>query len=101
MGVDPESFADEIEAEQEAAIPFEVLAENWSSVKVFLSCATQWRKLIPPMGGALIYEGLHYSGVRDVIWSHGHDGEKARMIFADVQVMERAAIDAFNDRADK
>ena len=75
--------------------------ENWPSVLVFLSCATQWRRTMPPMGGSLIYDGLIYSGIRDVIWAHGHTGKTAREIFMDVQTMERAAIPELNKAANK
>lgn len=44
------------------------------------------------MGGDVIHMGLIYSEVRHVIWAHGHTGWRARQIFADVQLMERAAL---------
>lgn len=53
------------------------------------------------MGGSLIYDGLIYSGIRDVIWAHGHTGKTAREIFMDVQTMERAAIPELNKAANK
>lgn len=53
------------------------------------------------MTGHMITEGLDYQGVRDVLWAHGHHGDKAREIFADVQIMEYAAIEALADEQAK
>jgi hypothetical protein len=77
------------------------MEENWPSVQVFLACRTQWRRIIAPMTGHMITEGLDYQGVRDVLWAHGHHGDKARDIFADVQIMEYAAIEALADEQAK
>lgn len=73
--------------------------ENWESVMVFLGCATQWRRILPPMGGALIYEGLIYSGVSAVIDAYGHAGKRASEIFQDVQIMEAAALAKLQQQA--
>lgn len=68
---------------------------------VFLGCSTQWRFQLPAMGGGIIHEGMIYSGVRDVIWAHGHTGDRAREIFVDVQIMERAALAKLKEQAEK
>lgn len=46
------------------------------------------------MSGHMITEGLDYQGVRSVLWSQGHHGNRAREIFADLQIMESATIEA-------
>lgn len=93
QGIPAELFHDAIEAEREAEKPFEVDHENHDVVLLFLRCATQWRKIVPPMGGKVIYQGLDYPGIDIVIRRSGYRGARADAVFADLQTMERAALD--------
>ena len=65
---------------------------------VFLSCQTQWRREFAGMSGELIWQGMDYQGVAIVIRMMGHKGQKASEVFADLQVMEAAALSALNKR---
>jgi hypothetical protein len=82
------------EAAPEGAL--EVWPANWDALLVFLACATQWRKIIPPMGGSILFDGLRYTEVATVIRMQGHEGTRAGEIFSDVQTMESAALEVLN-----
>ena len=82
------SVAVEDEAAEEGVA---VWAENWLSVTAFLDCGTQWRA-VAGLGG-VVWLGLDYSGV-DVVLRRREAGAA---VFADVQVMERAALAAFDE----
>lgn len=76
---------------------FEVMPCNWTSVCAFLACETQWR-VVPMMAGgmaalgtSLIWLGLDYAAV-DIVLRRSSVPDTA---FADLQVMERAALDVF------
>ena len=73
-----------------------VWPENWPTVLVFLALQTQWRRDVPPMGGALIWQGLDYPATETVIRLQGHRGRAAREIFSGIQIMEAAALKLLN-----
>lgn len=50
------------------------------------------------MSGELIWQGMDYPGVATVIRMMGHKGQKASEVFADIQIMEAAALPALNKR---
>jgi hypothetical protein len=67
----------------------EVWEENWQSVSFFLDyCATQWRT---GMGGAT---GLDYTAVIASLRTLRIGRERFDEVFADVRVMESAALEA-------
>ncbi len=70
---------------------FDVLSTNWDSFCAFLDCATQWRIL----GGlaGLSWLGLDYAGVDVVLRRRGY----ADKVFADLQLMERAALEVIRE----
>ena len=76
---------------------FEVMPCNWSSVCAFLACETQWRAVPMTVGNmaaiatSVIWLGLDYSAA-DVVLRRVAGGD---LVFADVQIMERAALDVF------
>jgi hypothetical protein len=74
----------------------EVWPENWDALLVFLACQTQWVREIPAMASKILWSGLSYHGVAVVIKMHGYRGKKARELFSDVQIMERAALAVLN-----
>jgi hypothetical protein len=63
---------------------------------VFLACHTQWRKEVPGMASEWVWHGLRYDGCECVIRNMGFKGQKAREIFLDLQLMERAALPILN-----
>ncbi|KRB58456.1 hypothetical protein ASE04_27470 [Rhizobium sp. Root708] len=81
--VDPSLVTDE------ASEAFKVFALNWDSVTAFLACETQWRVIAG--SSALIWTGFDYSSV-DVVLRRF---DFAPAIFADLQVMELAALAVF------
>lgn len=81
--VDPSLIADP------ASEAFAVFTPNWDSVTAFLACETQWRVIAGPSG--LIWTGFDYAGA-DVVLRRF---EFANTIFADLQVMELAALSVF------
>ena len=80
---------DEILAEQ---TEFAVWPENFESVILFCSLGTQWN--IAPMGG---FTGLNYGSVEAVLRINQVEDMPAK--FADIHVMERAALQIFSQAA--
>lgn len=72
---------------------FEVHPANWPSMIAFLACDTQWR-VAATMAG-LIWLGLDYQGVDIVLRRSALDDPDA--VFADLQVMEAAALDVLQE----
>lgn len=70
---------------------FEVLEENEQVLRLFITCATQWRV---GSGGAV---GLDYSAVIQVMKLYSI--KNRRSVFEDLQVMEAAALAKLNDKA--
>ncbi len=66
---------------------FEVLPENWTIVRTFIRCATQWNYA----GMAGVRVGLNYPGVDAVLRLALPEAERAE-VFAGLQVMEYAAV---------
>ncbi len=66
---------------------------NWKSVCAFLDCQTQWRAVATLAG--VVWLGLDYQAV-DVVMRR-LDLDSA--VFADIQVMEREALDVFAEAA--
>ena len=68
---------------------FEVWSVNWDSLTAFLACETQWRAAATMAG--LFWLGLDYAAV-DVVLRRLAAPDA---VFADLRVMERAALAAF------
>lgn len=69
---------------------FEVWPENWPTLELFDRLGTQWRW--DGMSGRCL--GLNYGGVETLLRLEGV-ADQAR-VFADLQVMERAALAVMN-----
>lgn len=67
---------------------------NWTAVRVFVACETQWRQL--PSAAGLLQLGLDYTAL-DVVMRRLHVSDPDGAIFAQVQEMEAAALSAFNE----
>ena len=80
-GYEPEDFEDET---------FTVWPENWPVIRLFTAVQTQWRT--SGMGGAT---GLDYPAVFATMdrLLRGETQERKDALFADLQVMERAALE--------
>lgn len=83
IGLTPEDFEHDV---------VEVWPENWDSVQFFVRLQTQWRI---GMAGAT---GLDYAAVLALLRSMRLPRDRADEIFADVQVMERAALVAMHKK---
>ncbi|ARE40914.1 hypothetical protein RGUI_2773 [Rhodovulum sp. P5] len=70
-----------------------MMAVNWQSVCTFLDVETQWRAAAGLAG--LIWLGLDYAGVDVVLRRRGLPDS----VFADLQVMETAALAALSEGA--
>lgn len=79
-----------VAADQVAAI--DILPPNHGSVRAWLECQTQWRRTGLMTG--ILYDGLDYPSVRLVLDDLGAPPG----VFADLRVMERAALPILNDR---
>jgi len=75
---------------------FEVWDINAASLDLFLAAQSQWRIISVGMTGALVWLGLDYQGV-DVLMRRRGASDKDEQLFADLLVMEGAALDAFGD----
>lgn len=80
-------------AVQAAGDTFEVLPQNWPAVRAFLACETQWRT--EGTRGGIIWLGLDYAAV-DVVLRRMQAPDE---IFADLQLMETAALETFGRHA--
>lgn len=72
---------------------FPVWKENFQTVVMFLKCTTQWRV---SFGG---FVGLDYTAVKVLL--DIYQVKKHRQMFEDLQLMERAALQVLNKKADK
>ena len=70
--------------------------ENWRAVMTFLRCSTQWR--YAGMDG--VRTGLDYPAVETVLRLTVPARERGE-VFEGVQIMESAALDAFQQRRAK
>lgn len=86
------SLATEVEDE------FEVWPDNYQAVSTFIELQTQWR--VSGMGSAT---GLDYVAALAVIRELELEKDEARELFADIRVMEAAALEqmAYDREKDK
>ncbi|RUW41526.1 hypothetical protein EOA37_09705 [Mesorhizobium sp. M2A.F.Ca.ET.015.02.1.1] len=84
----------EVDEEEETT---EVWRINWRSVMAFLRCETQWRAVAVAVGegSRLIWLGIDYQSARPV-YERRNRAEQQRL-FADIQVMEHAALEAMGE----
>lgn len=85
-------------AVQETAPDFEVYADNWVSVLFFLSLRTQWSFATDGMGFVKRL-GLIYPAVESAMRMRGTKRAKQLALLEDVQVMEFAALQVVEERA--
>jgi hypothetical protein len=81
--------------EPEGELVCEVWEENWPAFLLFEGLATQW-KITAGMGGAL-WTGLDYQAAEVLIRMRIPEADRIK-VFADVQVMERAALEVLNSK---
>lgn len=60
-------------------------------LNVFLALQTQWRMLVPPMGGAIIWLGLDYQAAEATIRLMGYQ-DQSKTLFEGLRIMEAAAL---------
>lgn len=82
----------------ETAPDFEVYADNWVSVLFFLSLRTQWAFVTDGMGFVKRL-GLIYPAVESAMRMRGTKRAKQLALLEDVQVMEFAALQVVEERA--
>lgn len=70
---------------------FEVYAENWQALMIFLDCETQWNH--SPAG----VTGLNYPALESVLRLQGIPKKKHPQLFQKVQLIERGAIQAMSE----
>lgn len=71
-----------------------VWSTNWTALRVFIECATQWRAVAGY--GFFATLGLDYPGVEVVM--RAHEIEDRAAVFRSVQAMELAALPILNQR---
>lgn len=94
------ALAQEVEEETEAAperFDFEVYEDCWEGVLLFLKVQTQWS--YRGMEGQR--SGLNYAAVESTMRMAGVKRVRQAGLLDDMQVMERAVLDADAERADK
>jgi hypothetical protein len=72
--------------------------DNEESLFLFFDVDTQWN-YVGTMAG-VVRTGLNYPGVESVMRYHGIRGKRRAALFADLQMMEKAALQAFLDDAE-
>lgn len=82
-GFEPEDYWDD---------PVEVWPENWEALGLFVRLQTQWNWIAGMGGGGRT--GLRYEVVYPLIDRAAKTPEEWEALFADIQVMERAALNA-------
>ncbi|TIV69449.1 MAG: hypothetical protein E5V89_18765 [Mesorhizobium sp.] len=89
LGVDVEVDEDEEK--------IDVWRINWQSVMAFLRCETQWRAVAVAVGegSRLIWLGIDYQSARPVYERRNRVTQQR--LFADIQVMEHAALEAMGE----
>lgn len=92
MGASEEVIAAIEAAERQEDMDVAIWPENWTSVLAFSDVMSQWHQLAMP-NGKVRYTGLNYAGVRARL-----DTRLTDELWADIQIMERAAIEAANAR---
>lgn len=74
----------------------EVWPENWPAFTLFCTVQTQWRHASGGMGAAAT--GLDYAAVLAVMARMKLSDEAHDDLFADLQVLERAALEVMNQK---
>ena len=74
----------------------DVWSENWQALELFIALSTQWT--VSAMGQ---YTGLHYPSIESTMNMLGIPCESRVELFADVRIMERAALEFINQRDQK
>ncbi|MDF3024802.1 MAG: protein of unknown function phage-related protein [Alphaproteobacteria bacterium] len=93
MGAPPEVIEEarrRAEPEEEICWVYE---ENWESVLFFFDLQTQW--VVAGMGG---YIGLNYAGAEAAIRLNEVPRNKRKPLFADIRIMEAAAMKVLNKK---
>lgn len=75
---------------------FEVWQENWDSFSLFVGAETQWTVGVGMAG--VLWVGLDYDRLETVMRLRGIPRRERSRLFADVQIMERAALPVLNDK---
>lgn len=87
---------------QQQVKDFEVWEENWDSVMFFAEfCGTQWVYVGVPGGmggGALLATGLNHASVLASLRTLRLPRARFDEVYADIRVMERAALEAINSK---
>ena len=78
---------------QGTEIDFEVFEDNWPSFMFFMQLTTQWVKDYPGMGGRIM-SGLNYASVEAMMRIQRIKNRQE--LFADIQIMEFAALPILN-----
>jgi len=71
---------------------FEVWPENWPAFKLFCKLGTQWR--VGPAGAS----GLDYTALLAIMARMALTDDEHDNLFDDIQVLERAALEAMNQK---
>lgn len=77
-------------------VSFEVAEANWQSLLFFLACDTQWRVVLGMAG--LLWIGLDYTACDVVARRMQVSDDDLADLWADLKVMEGAALPELNDR---
>jgi len=86
--------------ESAAGGDFEVHRDNWRSVSFFRLLGTQWRLVVLGLGTTVTL-GLDYAGVAAAMRMAAVPRSRQQRLWADLQVMEAAALPVLNRGAIK
>ncbi len=92
FGVREEQIAPWLGEQEQEAVAFEVWPENWPALELFLALQTQWRHA----GMAGLPTGLDYAAIEPALRLMGM--APSPQLFADLRVMEDAALVALHER---
>lgn len=74
----------------------EVWRDNIAAVSAFLACRTLWRRLALGMSGVVVWDGIDYAAAAPIL-ARRHR-RAARVLLADLRLMEAEALPILNDR---
>lgn len=99
LGNTPEAqeWLNQLVPQLEQPTEFEVEQENLTAVHVFVAMQTNWR-VVAGMGG-VVYQGLDYPSLESVANMLGIKRKKIAALFADIQIMEAAALPLLNEKS--
>ena len=93
----PSDVVDQLREHEQEGTTFEIHEDNQDTVAAFLALQTQWRIIA---GMAMAYQGLDYGSIPAVLNMIGIPRADRARVFAELRIMEIAALPVLNAKQD-